>query len=347
MSASPLVGIRAELQAQLASLGPPSDHRSFTVADVDLEVRVYGSELAQAMLPAFDGRTPSAPGASPMVVHIWDHQATNTSLPANIQVLLQPGQHPRYVDGTNHLFVSEGVCGLITEGDAQPTALAAVDAAASLPSLHRGSPASLLLASLTGRRGRPFVHAACVGLPQHGGLLIAGRSGSGKSTTALRCLAAGWQYVGDDYVVVRPGDATAHCLYSTAKLAPSGFADDRALVPRNSTLYPDPRHCDKTIAQLWPGCSAHMPPSLPIRAIVAPVVGTGRRTTWERAAPGRGLLALAPSTLIQLPTASSSQLGPLSRLARSVPAVTMELGSDPDGVVAALADVLNSVGREP
>ena len=338
-----LTSIRAELEAQVASFGPPSDSRSFIVADVDLEIRVYGSELAHTMLPAFDGRQPSAPDAAPMVVHMWDHTATNTTLPSAVQTLLRPGQQPRYVDGINHLIVSEGMCGLVTEGVARHTALVTVDAAAELPSFHRGSPASLLLASLLGRRGRPFVHAACVGLPERGAVLIAGRSGSGKSTTALRCLAAGWQYVGDDYVVVRPDDATAHCLYSTAKLAPSGFAD-ATLAPRGAELYVDPRHTDKTIAQLWPACQAQMPASLPIRAIVAPTVGSGERTSWQRAASGSGLLALAPSTLLQLPTAASAQLAPLSRLARSVPSVTMQLGSDPDGVIAALAAVLDSLG---
>lgn len=339
-----LAGIRAELEDQLASIGAPSEVRSFAVADVDLHLRVYGDELAEALLPAFDGRSPGVDGATAITVHIWDHSATDTRPPTALRSLAQPGRQPRYVDRTHHLVLGEGVCSLVGYGGAHPTAIVTVAGASSMPWFHRGSPAAHVLADLLARRARPFVHAACVGLTGKGAVLIAGRGGSGKSTTALRCLAAGWQYIGDDYIVVRADDATAHCVYSTAKLAPMGFSRDQGLELLDAPLSADPLRIDKTIAQLWPTWMHQMPSSLPIKAIVAPVVSGARNTTWRRDASGRGLLALAPSTLLQLPTAAAAQLAPLSQLARSVPSVTMELGSDPDGVVGALADVLDLVG---
>lgn len=344
MMTTTLAAIRRELESQLARMAAPSAVRRFSVAGVGVEVRVYGDELAEVMLPAFDGCPTPAPGTECAVVEAWDHAATHTAVPAEVEALVRPGHHPRYVDGVNHLVVSDGICGLVTEGEDPPTALFTVQSASLLPSFHRGSPISLLLASLLGRRDRPFVHAACVGLPTLGGLLLAGKSGSGKSTTALRSLLAGWQYVGDDYVVLQPDDITAHRVYATAKLAPLDFRGDASLVPPGVPLFPDPLHRDKTIALLWPTYREQMPLSLPIRAVVAPHVGDGRRTTWRRVSAGRGLLALAPSTMIQLPTASAARLAPLSVLARSVPAVEMELGSEPAGVLGALGEILEEVG---
>ena len=340
---APLAAIRRELEGQLAALPPPSAVRHFSVAGVNVEVRVHGEELAVLSLPAFDACPPTESGTPPVVLHAWDHAATSTAVPEQVTALRQPGHNPRYVDGINHLILGDGVCELITEGEQPPTALFTVESAALLPSFHRGSPLSLLLASLLGRHGRPFVHAACVGLPDAGGLLLAGRSGSGKSTTALRCLLAGWSYVGDDYVVLDPDNLAAHLLYATAKLAPIDFHDDTSVVPPGVPLCPDPLGVDKTIALLWPAYQARMPFSLPLRAVVAPRVGSGPRTSWRRASSGRGLMALAPSTLIQLPMASAARLAPLSLVARSLPAVEMELGSDPGGVVAAMAEVLHEV----
>ncbi len=335
-----LAALRGELEDQLGGLGRPSAVRSFSVAGVGVEVRVYGGLLADALLPAFDACPPLGGVEVPSVIHAWDHSATGTRMPAGVSALVRPGHNPRYVDGCNHLLIGEGVCALVTEGVQPTTAFFVVDDASTLPWFHRGSPLSLTLASVLGHRGRPFVHAACAGFPDRGGLLLAGRGGSGKSTTALRCLLAGWEYVGDDYVVLHPDDMSAHALYSTAKLAPLDLAADASLVPRAATLLPDPAHTDKTIANLWPAYRAQMPQSLPIRALVTPHVGSGTQTRWQRATAGRGLLALAPSTLIQLASTSAAQLPPLSRVARSVPSYDLELGSEPGGVVAALGELL-------
>ena len=45
------------------------------------------------------------------------------------------------------------------------------------------------------------------GRPGGRGVLVAGNSGAGKSTTTLACLEAGLDYVGDDYVLVDAGGA--------------------------------------------------------------------------------------------------------------------------------------------
>ena len=65
-------------------------------------------------------------------------------------------------------------------------------------------------------------------MKQHGGVLLAGKGGSGKSTTALTCLNSELQYVSDDYcVVVAQPSPFAYNLYCTAKVR----ADNTHRVP--------------------------------------------------------------------------------------------------------------------
>ena len=63
--------------------------------------------------------------------------------------------------------------------------------------------ANALPLPLVGRdKGYQLVHAAAVG-SEAGAVLISGKGGLGKSTTALSCLGKGLTYVGDSHVVVQ------------------------------------------------------------------------------------------------------------------------------------------------
>lgn len=61
------------------------------------------------------------------------------------------------------------------------------------------------------------LHAAAVG--QSGRiLLLAGDGRAGKTTAALSCAYAGWDYAGDDYVLVNTTNAAVEPLYCSARL---------------------------------------------------------------------------------------------------------------------------------
>lgn len=57
-------------------------------------------------------------------------------------------------------------------------------------------------ALLLGRLGRTPVHAGAVVTPSGGALLLAGDARAGKSTTCVNLIAAGWDYLSDDQVVL-------------------------------------------------------------------------------------------------------------------------------------------------
>jgi hypothetical protein len=71
------------------------------------------------------------------------------------------------------------------------------------------------------------IHAAAVAL-DGAGILIVGKSGAGKTSLAVGCALAGWDYLGDDAVIVRADPATVGALYASARLR----ADTFDLFPR-------------------------------------------------------------------------------------------------------------------
>ncbi len=67
------------------------------------------------------------------------------------------------------------------------------------------------------------IHAASVALNGRG-VLIAGLSGAGKSSIAMTCALRGWDYLGDDAVLVRAGPARVAALYNSARLREDTFS---------------------------------------------------------------------------------------------------------------------------
>jgi hypothetical protein len=66
------------------------------------------------------------------------------------------------------------------------------------------------------------VHAASVAC-NGGAILIVGQSGAGKTSIAMACAAQGWNYLGDDAVIVRAGPPRVASLYSSARLREDTF----------------------------------------------------------------------------------------------------------------------------
>ena len=88
-----------------------------------------------------------------------------------------------------------------------------------LPWWIGGSPLQLILHWWMRARGHQLTHAAVVGHPQ-GGVLLAGNSGAGKSTTTLACMKWGMQYVSEDYCLISDlPEIWAYSVYNSAKIA--------------------------------------------------------------------------------------------------------------------------------
>jgi hypothetical protein len=182
---------------------------------------------------------------------------------------------------------------------------------------------------------------------ERGGVMLAGRGGAGKSSTALACLSVGARYVGDDYCILDLADGPfLHRLYGTAKadgatLARlSGLAQERLDLPCRGT--------GKAVLALAGHYDSQIVEHLPIDAILLPEVASGEETTIAPTSRLSALRAIGPSTMMQLPGTNGQSWKLMSRLAATVPAHELVLGTDVAGIMRAVSGAIATApGRSP
>ena len=179
-----------------------------------------------------------------------------------------------------------------------------------------------------GRLGTQVVHSGLIAR-QDQGILVVGASGSGKSTTCVRAGLNGFDYLADDYCALSQGQGFS--LYQTTKLfwttcqdlgvseravnADSG--EEKALLYCRDSPF-------RTRSQVE------------IRHIVCPRVTSAQKSALEPLSPGKALLALAPSSLLQLRGQGAARLAELRREVEAARCWFLQLGSDPESVVNCL-----------
>jgi hypothetical protein len=201
----------------------------------------------------------------------------------------------------------------------------------------------LSLVWLQREQGRYALHASAVARGDQG-LLIAGESGSGKSSTALSLIHQGWDWLADDVVLLEPG-APAR-LHGLAR----GFAFHPALAERLPDLKgeaaAEKRFAD--VATLFPGRQID---TCRTAALLFPRVTLTERSLLDRLSPAEALMALLPASggilVGGAPDRSQAQLTALRDLVAGVPAYRLRAGRDIFGNGAALEALLAADGVAP
>jgi hypothetical protein len=184
------------------------------------------------------------------------------------------------------------------------------------------------------------IHAAAVAGPA-GGVLLGGKSGSGKSRTALICARAGWRYAGDDLVLVRSRpEPWAENIYSSARLADDSLA--RLGEFRSAAFASGARTDEKTDLILDRLLSREQFAGFSVQAILLPKVRQGPETTFRPASRADTLLALAPSTMI-VDGGDAGTFARISEAVNALPAYWLDVGGDIDGIPEAIENLLKIV----
>lgn len=214
--------------------------------------------------------------------------------------------------------------------------------ASPLPYWEAGSPFRHILHAWLSAEGVQFVHGGAVG-DGSGGVLLAGRGGSGKSTTTLLCLNAGMLYAGDDYCAVSCGSPLyVHSLYNTAKLLPRDldrFPELRTRIWNPQALAEN--SLDKAVFFLADVLRERISLGFPLRAVLMPRVTPQTDTSLTPCGPGAALAALAPTTVAQLQNTGQPDMDRIAAIVSQVPAYILNLGSD----LTQVADVVRSALR--
>jgi hypothetical protein len=178
---------------------------------------------------------------------------------------------------------------------------------------------TIAAALLLTRLGRALVHAAAVVPPGGGGAwLLAGGSFSGKTTTCLTLVHAGWTWLADDAVVLHPGGDGAIQIEGW----PRRFNLDHGYARGESEGVRSRVDPEAAIAARWRR-------SAPLAGLLFPRVEAERPTTLEPLHPAGALsLLLRHSPWILADAAGAPPVLALLQRAAKHPAHTLRLGHD-------------------
>ena len=312
-----------ELAAQ--RLGRRDDVLS--IAGLSIRFSFAGGAMRERLLPALIS-SPAGVGIEPdLTVRVWD--CASAGLPAEglpwrpedigprgaVDVATNATIRTAFMVGSSALSMLdlERRIGLFRVRDAE-----------ALPWYERAAPFRTLLHWALELRGCRFVHAAAIATAQ-GGALLAGRGGSGKSTTAMLCLENGFGYAGDDYVGITMDDRPyVHVVFTSAKLSATSIAWLPFLRP---AIRVQPEGEEKGVAMIGELLPQQIVPTFPLRAVIVPSVAGGA-SRLRRISGGAALRALAPTTLFQLPGSGAEAFAHVAEIVRRLPAWSLELGDD-------------------
>jgi hypothetical protein len=174
------------------------------------------------------------------------------------------------------------------------------------------------------------IHGGAVGGPG-GGVLLAGGTGVGKSTTVLSCVQAGWLYAGDDYLAIRTEGDRAHVenLYGSARLCLdvrdrfSEFHSAQVGTVEVNGI----EKADMMLGSVLPRARFG---GFPIHAILLPKIVGGPHSRLRAASPGQATMAIAATTMLFLRTGASGSFEKIAGVAETTPSYWLELGDDID-----------------
>lgn len=357
MAARGAAGVVSTTAAQLARLvesaqsalaRSESHTRTFTVGGTTIRLVSAGPTLMRCFETAFT-HLPSVDDDAPadLTVLMWDTESSGEPLP-DLGGLLE-----RAVDGTAPVlhddecsFVYHAYERAVTYLDAgRGLAVYAAADAAVLPPWDRPAPLRTLLTWWFARHGLLLAHGAAVGTDD-GAVFITGAGGSGKSTTALACLADGLGYLGDDYVLLDPERQMVWSVYGSAKLVPDHLARFPGLMTPEPTRAIDPPDTKRVG---WPAVERpdSMLLSAPIRALVCPTVTRGPVCRLVPTPMSRSFMAIAPFTMFQIPGDRKVAFDLSLRIVRGLHAYRLELGDGMDRVPGMIRDLIAGRIAEP
>lgn len=296
-----------------------------------MQMRFAGTALVPQLLPALAHLVSSPQAQADVDIGIWDSVSTSipmTPPPWSEADYLARGEI-RGSDLNTAVQVAyhlgSGVLSMLhTE---RKTAVVWLHDAATVPYYEQAAPLRTLFHWWCAKQGQQLVHGAAVGF-EYGAVLLTGKGGSGKSTTAIASLLAGLGYLGDDYVLcdLSTHGATVYSLFNSAKI------DTHAL-----TLFPqlvaqvankDRATEEKSVVYVNNFYPERLLRSAPLRAILIPQVTANINSYIQPIQAKAAFLALAPTTVFQLPGAREASVAFLRRLVMHLPCYQLQLGRD-------------------
>ena len=333
-----------DAQERAEMLAGVSVRRRFRLASIDVEFRLAHPTLESLFCDALAHIEIAAIGEPDFSFHIWDESLSDVEPPLPCwgrEDLLAYGEIPAFIDAERYLYVDLDRAMVSAANRRLRRAVVWIRSPAHLAESERAAPQPFLLNWLASEAGYFTVHAASVGRPE-GGVLVVGRSGAGKSHTAIACLDSDLLYVADDRCLLgtkgRPESAS---LYSTARL----YVEDVHRFPflQGNTKNTIQNQYGKVVFFLNAIVPERLAPGFPIKAVLLTQPSGRRDTKVETALAGSALLFLGSDNALRVPSVGRVFLARLASTLRSIPCFRLETGTDISQIpskIAALLDML-------
>ena len=305
-----------------------------------------GSNLVPHLTPALEHLRTEKCDSPDVTFCIWDSESTGTKM------VPPPVQWDCFTDrgdiwGFNSRRIKTAFhwieCSVNLMDLERNTGVYWVETAETLPYWVHASPLRTLFHWWMEKNGCQLLHAAAVGT-EEGAVLITGKGGVGKSTTALSCLEAGLYYIADDYVITSlEPSPRVFSLYSTAKLN----ADHMHNFPDLARFVKNPEKLDqeKAVMFLFPQLKEQILPEMPLKAILTPCVMNQEETVFSPVLHWTIHRAMSFTTMSQLPGVGRQTHNFIGRLSSLLPGSTLELGRDLKKIPLAISNYITDTPR--
>lgn len=303
--------------------------RDYSIGGYTIRLSFAGPALVTSLTPALEHLEAREASEPALTVFVWDSASTGEKMlppPWGANDCLARGVIQGYNDERIYTSFQHGSGAVNMLDSALNSGIFWVPAADDLVYWEKGAPLRTILHWWFSHQDRQLVHAAAVGIGRNG-VLIGGKGGSGKSTTALSCLGSQLSYAGDDYSLLGfDSERTVYSLYNSAKLD----RDHLRRFPELQSQISNPDRPDEEKALLFVNqyYADRVASEFTVGAILLPRVTGQPQTRLRQASAAKALTALAPSTIFQLPRAGNEAFKFLSRFVRELPCYELELGTD-------------------
>lgn len=324
---------------------PRIEIRRLSVSGMTIECRFAGVALIPAVIPALKHLIEdSRKGIPTYRIDIWDSESTHMEFPVapcGIDDISVRGELPGFISARfEAAFFTHARMLTLIDHD-RKHGIVCLASRSNIPAFELACPLRGILSWILRRNGSAMVHAASVGT-RDGFVLIGGKSGAGKSSTALRALVGGLFYMGDDICAIscRNNIPTVHGIYSSGKTVRSDLKSFPSLAGSVHSHFED--SYEKEVYFFHDRFRSQLPKSGEIKAVIIPHQDPSLAIGFQRMSIARALSVICSSTKNLLPDAGNETFHVLSAILHRSPCFRFDLGDDPSLIADALFDFISS-----
>lgn len=323
--------MRAEFDEAAAKTPHQVRESFFVFGGRSVRVRVVGHDLTEHFVRPFSHLQANGRCAQPpqLTIDLWDDENNRDRMVAATENDL--GWTESTVQSSDDRFIGQRLPHTFSCLDREANHIVATIAWHDRIFIYeRAKPLARLLLKWHNDQDVQVIHTGLVASDGKG-VLFAGKSGAGKSTSSLVCICAGFDYLSEDYVGLEcreDGSFVGHSLYNSVFVETTHLARFTELIPY--AIKGRPPHELKSVIILSQVFPERLIRFVPIRALALLRVANIPKSRFRPASKGEALLALGPSSLLQIPNRKLGVPGfkKLAQLVESVPCYWLEVGED-------------------